>query len=314
MCWYTDIIRQQNYRTSNQSSATSGGSPELFSQREKTLPKAASKLAAAPSTPPPKISKTPVPEHNSTIATTLTIESTEATVTVHDCGGPKKKEAEATVVDNWLQNRSLSFFGMSQSGCAMFFFKLRMNLDVKIASGLRKISTGNFKKQVTTAERKGQSEKRSLTGRQIAKMICDFLDFRGLSKVQVNNDNFQAFDTKLNEVLSASTDNILESLYKMQIEKSEELKYVFESLRSRGDIFGNNKYDYCRVKLVAQKHLEQRIKDSQCQSEKPRRGQTCNWSSEQEESNKKQGKSACQKTNPREETASARSQKANMCV
>ena len=41
------------------------------------------------------------------------------------------------------------------------------NLDLKIASGLRKILTGNFKKQVTKAEGKAQSEKRSFTSRQI---------------------------------------------------------------------------------------------------------------------------------------------------
>ena len=39
------------------------------------------------------------------------------------------------------------------------------NLDFKIASELRKILTGNFKKQVTTADRKAQSEKRSLAGK-----------------------------------------------------------------------------------------------------------------------------------------------------
>ena len=42
------------------------------------------------------------------------------------------------------------------------------NLDFKIASGVNKILTGNVKKQVTTAKGKAQSEKRSLTGKQIA--------------------------------------------------------------------------------------------------------------------------------------------------
>ena len=50
------------------------------------------------------------------------------------------------------------------------------NVDVKTASGLRKILTGNFKKQVTTADGKAQSEKRSLTGRQIAWVINDFFN------------------------------------------------------------------------------------------------------------------------------------------
>ena len=40
-----------------------GGDPELFPQREHTMPKAASKLAASPSTPPASISTTPVAVH-----------------------------------------------------------------------------------------------------------------------------------------------------------------------------------------------------------------------------------------------------------
>ena len=109
------------------------------------------------------------------------------------------------------------------------------NLDFKIASGLRKILTGNFKKQVTTAESKGLSEKGSLAGRQIAWMIYDvfkirgdngtILDFRDFSRVQLKNDNVQAFETQWGEVASAvtdePTDSILESLYKMQVEKSK---------------------------------------------------------------------------------------------
>ena len=46
-------------------------------------------------------------------------------------------------------------------------------LGFKIASGLRKILTGNFKKQVTADEGKAESEKRSLSGNQIAWMIYD---------------------------------------------------------------------------------------------------------------------------------------------
>ena len=126
------------------------------------------------------------------------------------------------------------------------------NLGFKIARVLRKILTGNFKKQVTTAEGKAPSEKRSLAGRQVAWMIHDFfkicgdneafLDFRDLSKVQVQNDNVQTFDTKWDEVLSAvtdrPTDSMLESLHKMQVENSQETKYllqVFAQERFVGD-------------------------------------------------------------------------------
>ena len=53
------------------------------------------------------------------------------------------------------------------------------NLDFKIANGLRKILTGNFKKQVTTTEGKAQSEKTSFIGRHIAWMIYDFFKISG---------------------------------------------------------------------------------------------------------------------------------------
>ena len=91
------------------------------------------------------------------------------------------------------------------------------NLDFKIARGLRKILTRNFKKQVTTAAEKVQSEKRSLTSCQIAwiydliKISGDngaILDFRDLSKVPLKNDNVQAFDTKWDEVLSARREEL----------------------------------------------------------------------------------------------------------
>ena len=84
-------------------------------------------------------------------------------------------------------------------------------------------------------------------------------------KVQSENDNGQAFDPKWDEVLSAvtgrPTDSILESLHKMQVEKSEELKSLLQ-VYALETTFGDKKYDYRRLKLVAQRHLEQKIKDS----------------------------------------------------
>ena len=57
-----------------------GSDPKLFLQRANRMPKAASKLAAAPSTPPARISKSPVTVRSSFIPTTsLPIEGTEAT-------------------------------------------------------------------------------------------------------------------------------------------------------------------------------------------------------------------------------------------
>ena len=102
--------------------------------------------------------------------------------------------------ENHMRKQSLSFFAFSQSRYAMdwriedaksiddFTTSASLtgkpmpdfeNLDFKSARGVRKILTGNVKKQVTTAERTAQSEKRLLTGRQIAWMIFDFLNISG---------------------------------------------------------------------------------------------------------------------------------------
>ena len=81
-----------------------GGDRELFLQREFSMPTAASKLAAVPSSPPASISKTPVAVRNATITTTsLPIESTEAPLTVLDYGGTKKIAAAAFLIDKCLQ-------------------------------------------------------------------------------------------------------------------------------------------------------------------------------------------------------------------
>ena len=74
------------------------------------------------------------------------------------------------------------------------------------------------------------------------------VDFRDLSKVQCNNKNVQALDTKWDEVLSAVSK--WEGLYKMQVENSEELKYVLQ-VYAQETTFADKKSDYCRLKLIA---------------------------------------------------------------
>ena len=150
-----DIIRHQNYGTGN-----------------RHLPQ-----AAGPSTTPASISKTSAAVHNSSLPmTSLPIDST---ATVPDNGGPKKIAAEASLFDKWSQptkfrSWKISFkSGVSRSskypraavlwtcvdedaksiddlitsasipGRPILDFE---NLDFKIASGLRKILTRNFKK------------------------------------------------------------------------------------------------------------------------------------------------------------------------
>ena len=107
------------------------------------------------------------------------------------------------------------------------------NLDFKIACGLKKNLTGDFFKI------RGDNEA--------------ILDFRDLSKVQLMFGNFQAFDTKWDEVLQAvtdrPTDSILESLFQMQVEKSEALTYLLQ-VHAQETTFGDWKYDDCRLKLM----------------------------------------------------------------
>ena len=210
-CWYIDVIRQQNYRTSNHSLTTSWRWPmscfdlvSIHCRKQHQY-----KLAAAPSTPPASIPKVPMTVPNSSIPTTsLSIGGTAPAVRVPDYGGPKQGDAEAIFVDKWAQPTVVSSWEISFKSEVSHFSQypraamLRIgevedaesmdgliasaswsgrpipdfeNLDFKIASGLRKILTGNFKKQVTTAEGKAQSEKRSLTGKQIPWLIYDSL-------------------------------------------------------------------------------------------------------------------------------------------
>ena len=63
-------------------------------------------------------------------------------------------------------------------------------------------------------------------------------------KVQQENDNVQGFDTQWDEVLSAvtdrPTDSMLESVYNMQVEQLNEIKYLLQFHLKRRH-FGDNK-------------------------------------------------------------------------
>ena len=91
------------------------------------------------------------------------------------------------------------------------------------------------------------------------------LDFRHLTKKQLKSDSVQAFDAKWDEVLSAvtdrPTDSKLESLYKMKVGKSKELKHVLQ-VHAEETTFGDKKYDYCRLKFMVPRRVEQKIKES----------------------------------------------------
>ena len=102
------------------------------------------------------------------------------------------------------------------------------------------IQNSHFKKKVSLEEQKAQKEDWFPRERQIAFMIYDYfrvtgahdtvLDYADFFSVTLRDDN--EFDTKWDEVLpplsKIAPDDILESLYKLRIRESAQLKTVLE--------------------------------------------------------------------------------------
>ena len=124
-------------------------------------------------------------------------------------------------------------------------------LDAKIVSALNKIiQNSQFKKTVSLEEQKAQKEDWFLRGRQIPFMIYDYfrvtgahdavLDYADLVSVALHDDKIQEIDTRWDEVLLSMSkipsDDILESLYKMRIRESDQLKNVLDSYDMEEDI------------------------------------------------------------------------------
>ena len=114
-------------------------------------------------------------------------------------------------------------------------------LDARIASSLNKIiQNSDFKKKVSLGEQNAQKEDRFFRGRQIAYMIHDYfrvtgahdtvLDYADLLTIALRNDDVQEFDTRWDEVLLSMSripsDDVLDSLYKLRIRQSDQLKTV----------------------------------------------------------------------------------------
>ena len=130
----------------------------------------------------------------------------------------------------------------SRSVAGKNFLNLEM-LDAQIASALNKIiPNSHLKKKVSLEEQQAQKEDRFLRGRQIAFMISDYfritgahgtvLDEADLFSVTLHDDNIQEFDTRWDEILLSMTkiqpDDILESLYKLRVRESDQLKTGLE--------------------------------------------------------------------------------------
>ena len=88
----------------------------LFQQTERSVPKAAPKLAAAPSTPPASNSEAPQAVPNTSILTTaLLAGTTNPTVAVFDGGGSQEREAEHVASANriWKLENELPKLSLS---------------------------------------------------------------------------------------------------------------------------------------------------------------------------------------------------------
>ena len=114
-------------------------------------------------------------------------------------------------------------------------------LDARIASALNKIiHNSHFKRRISLEEHKAQKQDRSFRGRQIAYLIYEQFRVTGtdssvenytdLFTIALRNDDVQEFDTRWAEILLSLTtpDDVLESLYKLRIRESDQLKTVLE--------------------------------------------------------------------------------------
>ena len=136
---------------------------------------------------------------------------------------------------------SLEELKSSRSVCGKNFPNFEM-LDAKIPSALNKIiQNSQFKKKVSFEEQKAQKEDPFLRGTKVAFMIYDYfrvtgahdtvLDYADLFSVILHDDNVQEFDTRWDEVHFRCRRYhlmILESLYKLRIQESAQLKTILE--------------------------------------------------------------------------------------
>ena len=144
---------------------------------------------------------------------------------------------EVEMVDSVAQSKS------SRSIQGYTHFPNFEMLDAGIASALNKsIHNSYFKKKVSLEEQKAQKEDRFLRGRQIACMIYDYFRVTGahdtvvgsadLFTITLRHDDVQEFDTRWDEILLSMTkippDAVLQSLYKLRIRESDQLKTVLE--------------------------------------------------------------------------------------
>ena len=146
-------------------------------------------------------------------------------------------------------------------------------LDARVASALNKIiQNSHFKKKVSLEVQKVQRERRFLRGRQIAHMIYDYfrvtgshdtvVDCADLFSVTLHNDNVQDFDTRWDEIRLSVTKipsgDVLESLHKLRLRESVQLKTVLEMY----DMEIHQKIsmpNYLKLKTMVKRSIDQKL-------------------------------------------------------
>ena len=156
----------------------------------------------------------------------------------------------------------------SRSVCGKDFPNFEM-LDAKIASALNKvIQNSQFKKKVSLEEQKVQKEDQFLLGSQIAFMSYDHFrvtgahdtafDYADLFSVTLHDDDTQEFDTRLDAILLSMSkipsDDTLESLYKLRIRESAQLKTDMEIHQK---ISMSN---YQKLKTMVKRGIDQKLR------------------------------------------------------
>ena len=148
-------------------------------------------------------------------------------------------------------------------------------LDAKIASALNKIiQKSQFQKKVGLEEQKAQKDDWFPRGKQIAFMICEYfqvtgahdavLDYADLFSVTLSGDDIQEFDARWDEVLLSMSkfpsDEILESLYKLRIRESDQLKKKYWNCTTWKFIRKCRCPTYQKLKTMVKRSIDQKLR------------------------------------------------------
>ena len=199
-------------------------------------------------------------------------------------------------VENSIQNTSHYVFWLSigcyvvdqRSGDGWFFGRIKIlaislwrgfsklrDAGCENASALNKIiPNSHFKKKVRLEEQKAPKEDRFQRGRPIAFMIYDYfrvtgahdtvVDYADLFSVTLRDDNVQELETRWDEVLLSMSKKfhpriILDSLYKLRIRESDQLKTVLELY----DMEFHQKIsvpNYQKLKAMVKRSIDQKLR------------------------------------------------------